>query len=224
MKVDVVTLFPEMVDLPLSYSIVKRAREDKFLKLGFLNPREFAEDKHKTVDQKPYGGGSGMLLMAEPFYKAIKKLSKKNSKVILLSPVGEVFKQEKALQLSKEKHIILVCAHYEGIDERISNYVHEKISIGDFILTGGEPAAVCVIDAITRLLKGVITDDSLKNESFNDNLLEAPQYTRPSVWRWHKVPEVLLSGDHEKIKKWRREESLRLTEKNRPDLLKNLKI
>jgi tRNA (guanine37-N1)-methyltransferase len=224
MKVDVVTLFPEMVDLPLSYSIVKRAREDKFLKLGFLNPREFAEDKHKTVDQKPYGGGSGMLLMAEPFYKAIKKLSKKNSKVILLSPVGEVFKQEKALQLSKEKHIILVCAHYEGIDERISNYVHEKISIGDFILTGGEPAAVCVIDAITRLLKGVIKDDSLRNESFNDNLLEAPQYTRPSVWRGHKVPEVLLSGDHEKIKKWRREESLRLTEKNRPDLLKNLKI
>jgi tRNA (guanine37-N1)-methyltransferase len=224
MKVDVVTLFPEMVDLPLSYSIVKRAREDRFLKLGFLNPREFAEDKHKTVDQKPYGGGSGMLLMAEPFYKAIKKLSKKNSKVILLSPVGEVFKQEKALQLSKEKHIILVCAHYEGIDERISNYVHEKISIGDFILTGGEPAAVCVIDAITRLLKGVIKDDSLRNESFNDNLLEAPQYTRPSVWRGHKVPEVLLSGDHEKIKKWRREESLRLTEKNRPDLLKNLKI
>jgi tRNA (guanine37-N1)-methyltransferase len=224
MKVDVITLFPEMVDLPLSYSIVKRAREDKFLKLGFLNPREFAEDKHKTVDQKPYGGGSGMLLMAEPFYKAIKKLSKKNSKVILLSPVGEVFKQEKALQLSKEKHIILVCAHYEGIDERISNYVHEKISIGDFILTGGEPAAVCVIDAITRLLKGVIKDDSLRNESFNDNLLEAPQYTRPSVWRGHKVPEVLLSGDHEKIKKWRREESLRLTEKNRPDLLKNLKI
>jgi tRNA (guanine37-N1)-methyltransferase len=224
MKVDVITLFPEMVDLPLSYSIVKRAREDKFLKLGFLNPREFAEDKHKTVDQKPYGGGSGMLLMAEPFYKAIKKLSKKNSKVILLSPVGEVFKQEKALQLSKEKHIILVCAHYEGIDERISNYVHEKISIGDFILTGGEPAAVCVIDAITRLLKGVIKDDSLRNESFNDNLLEAPQYTRPSVWRGHKVPEVLLSGDHEKIKKWRREESLRLTEKSRPDLLKNLKI
>lgn len=219
MKVDVITLFPEMVDLPLSYSIVKRAREDRLLKLGFLNPREFAVDRHKTVDQKPYGGGSGMLLMAEPFYKAIKKLSKKNSRVILLTPAGKVFNQKKALQLSKEKHIILVCAHYEGIDERISNYVDEKISIGDFILTGGEPAAVCIIDAVTRLLKGVIKADSLENESFNGNLLEAPQYTRPNVWRGHKVPDILLSGNHKKIEKWRKEESLKLTKKNRPDLL-----
>lgn len=223
MKIDVITLFPEAVDGPLSLSIVGRAREKGLLKLGFLNPRQFASDRHKTVDDKPYGGGSGMVLMAEPFYKAIKKLAGKNSHVILMSPRGKPFNQKKARELAGLKHLIIVCAHYEGIDERITDYIDEEISLGDFILTGGEPAAVCVADAVTRLIPGAIREDSLKTESFNDGLLEAPQYTRPAVWRRKKIPEVLLSGNHAAIDKWRREQALSLTAQRRPDLLEEFK-
>lgn len=220
MRIDVITLFPELVDLPLSQSIVGRARDAGILKLAFTNPREFAEDRHKSVDDKPYGGGRGMLMTAEPVYKALKKASGRGSYKILLSPRGNPFDQKKAEFLSRKKRVTLVCAHYEGLDERISGFVDEEISVGDFILTGGEPAAVCVIDAVARLLKGVIKEGSLKTESFNDGLLEAPQYTRPSVWRKLPVPPVLLSGNHAEIEKWRKEQALRITGERRPDLMK----
>lgn len=223
MRIDVVTLFPEAVDSPLSVSIIGRAREKRIVEIGFVNPRQFSRDKHKTVDDKPYGGGSGMLLMAEPFYKSVKKVAQKNSRVFLLSPRGKPFNQSKAVELSSLKHLIFVCAHYEGIDERIMCCIDEEISLGDFVLTGGEPAAVCVIDSVVRLLPGVISEDSLKNESFNNGLLEAPQYTRPAVWRRKKVPPVLLSGNHSKIEKWRREQAFEITAKRRPDLIKKFK-
>ncbi len=223
MRIDVVTLFPEAVDNPLSVSIVGRAREKKIVEMGFINPRQFSSDKHKTVDDKPYGGGSGMLLMAEPFYQSVKKVAQKNSRVFLLSPRGKPFNQSRAVELSLLEHLIFVCAHYEGIDERIMCCIDEEISLGDFVLTGGEPAAVCIIDSIVRLLPGVISRDSLKNESFNNGLLEAPQYTRPAVWRKKKVPSVLLSGNHSKIEEWRQKQSFDITAKRRPDLVKKFK-
>jgi len=223
MRIDLVTLFPQAVKALLEASVTGRAVKKGLVEIGYLNPREFAADKHKTVDDKPYGGGSGMLLMAEPFYLAVKKLKKKGSRVILLSPRGKVFNQQKAASLAALNHLILVCAHYEGIDERISCCVDEEISLGDFILTGGEPAAVCVADATIRLIPKVLNEGSLKNESFNDGLLEAPQYTRPAVWRRKKVPQVLLSGNHAEIEKWRQEQSLEVTAERRPDLLERFK-
>ena len=221
MKIDVITLFPGMVDGPLSESIVGRARKEKLLKLGFTNPRDFTEDSHRTVDGKLYGGGTGMLMMAEPVYKAIKKVKKKNSLVALLSPKGLTFNQEMAHKLAKKKHLIFICGHYEGIDDRIGKYADFELSIGDYVLTGGEPAAVAIIDAITRLLPGVLKkEDATENESFSFNRLEAPQYTRPGVWKRLKVPEVLLSGNHKLIEEWKRQESLKITRKIRPDLMK----
>lgn len=221
MRIDVVTLFPSMIDKPLSESIVGRARNEKRLVLGFSNPRDFTEDKHKTVDDKPYGGGTGMLMMAEPVYQALKKVKKKGALTVLFSPKGEKFDQNRAAELSRKKHLILICGHYEGIDERINEHVDLQLSIGDYVLTGGEPAAVVVIDAITRLLPGVLRkEDATVNETFSQGLLEAPHYTRPAVWRKHKVPDVLLSGNHKLISKWRQERSLELTGKKRPDLLK----
>lgn len=172
MKIDVVTLFPGMVDAPLSDSIVGRAREDKLLKLSFENPRDYTADKHKTVDDKMYGGGTGMLMKAEPVFKALEKVKKKNSFTVLLSPKGSVFNQKLALELAKKKHLIFICGHYEGIDDRISSCADMELSIGDYVLTGGEPAAVAVIDAITRLLPGVLKkEDATVNESFSLNLL-----------------------------------------------------
>jgi tRNA (guanine37-N1)-methyltransferase len=218
MKIDVVTIFPNEVDLALSYSIIKRARQNGLVEINFVNPRDFTKDKHKTVDDKPYGGGSGMVLMPDPLYKAIRKVKRKNSYVVLLTPRGRVYNQQIAEALSTKKHIIFVCAHYEGYDERIVKFVDDEISIGDFILTGGEPACICIIDSIVRLIDGVIKDDSKKNESFNNFLLEYPQYTRPSIWKKMKVPDVLLSGNHKEIEKWRREKSIEITKKRRPDL------
>jgi tRNA (guanine37-N1)-methyltransferase len=218
MKIDVVTIFPNEVDLALSYSIIKRARQNGLVEINFVNPRDFTKDKHKTVDDKPYGGGSGMVLMPDPLYKAIKKVKRKNSYVVLLTPRGRVYNQQIAEALSTKKHIIFVCAHYEGYDERIVKFVDDEISIGDFILTGGEPACICIIDSIVRLIDGVIKDDSRKNESFNNFLLEYPQYTRPAIWKKMKVPDVLLSGNHKEIEKWRREKSIEITKKRRPDL------
>ncbi len=221
MKIDVVTLFPGMVDTPLSDSIVGRAREDKLLSLGFENPRDFTLDKHKTVDDKMYGGGTGMLMKAEPVFKALEKVKQKDSFTILLSPKGVVFNQKTALALAKKKHLIFICGHYEGIDERISSYADMELSIGDYVITGGEPAAVVVIDAITRLLPGVLKkEDATINESFSFNLLEAPQYTRPEVWKDLKVPKVLLSGNHKFIEEWKKNSALEITKKIRPDLLK----
>jgi len=220
MRIDVVTLFPAMVDAPLSDSIVGRAREEGRLKLGFSNPRDFSGDRRGTVDDKPYGGGTGMVLMADPVYKALRKVSGKGSYIVVLTPKGARFDQRLALKLAKKKHLVLICGHYEGIDERINSFADLELSIGDYVLTGGEPAAVAVIDAVTRLLPGVLRKkDAAVNETFTEGLLEAPHYTRPGVWRRMKVPEVLLSGNHKLISEWRRSAAKALTGKKRPDLL-----
>jgi tRNA (guanine37-N1)-methyltransferase len=219
MRVDAVTLFPGMIDAPLSESIVGRARAEGFLELGFVNPRDFTEDRHRTVDDKPYGGGTGMLMMAEPVYRAVKKVQKKTSFVILLTPKGRKFDQAAALELAKKKHLIFICGHYEGIDERITPLADMELSIGDYVLTGGEPAAVAVIDAVTRLIPGVLKkSDATVNETFTGGLLEAPHYTRPGVWRGKKVPEALLSGNHKLIAEWRASMAAKLTGAARPDL------
>lgn len=221
MRVDVVTLFPAMVDVPLSDSIVGRARGEGRLELGFTNPRDFSGDRRGTVDDKPYGGGTGMVMMAEPVYQAVRKVKKRNSYVIVLTPKGERFDQRLALKLAAKKHLIFICGHYEGMDERVNSLADLELSIGDYVLTGGEPAAVAVIDAVARLLPGVLRKkDAAVNETFTEGLLEAPHYTRPCVWRGMKVPEVLLSGDHGRIAGWRKAAAEALTGERRPDLLK----
>jgi len=218
-RIDAVTLFPGMIDVPLSESIVGRARQEGFLELGFANPRDFTEDRHRTVDDKPYGGGTGMLMMAEPVYKALKSVRKKGSCVILLTPKGRRFDQKLALELAKKKHLVFICGHYEGIDERVTPLADLELSIGDYVLTGGEPAAVAVIDAVTRLIPGVLKkSDATVNETFTEGLLEAPHYTRPAVWRGKKVPQELVSGNHKLIAEWRRAQAEALTGKARPDL------
>ena len=220
MKIDVITAFEEMIDQTLSHSIVGRARKAGIIKLGTLSPRQFAEDKHKTIDDRPYGGGPGMLMKAEPLYQAISKLRKKTSYVILTSPRGQVFSQSLAKKLAKKRHLIFVCGHYEGIDARIYPEVDLEVSLGDFILTGGELAACVMIDAVTRLQKGTFKKEGVtSSESFEENLLEAPQYTRPEVWRGRKVPAVLLNGNHKEIEAWKREQALQLTKQLRHDLL-----
>ena len=219
MRVDAVTLFPEMIDRPLSESIVGRARTEGFLELGFVNPRDFTEDRHRTVDDKPYGGGTGMVMMAEPVYRALKKVRKKNSFVILLTPKGRRFDQAAALELAEKKHLVFISGHYEGIDERVTPLADMELSIGDYVLTGGEPAAVVVIDAVARLIPGVLKkDDATVNETFTGGLLEAPHYTRPGVWRGKAVPPALLSGNHKLIAEWRSGTARELTAKERPDL------
>jgi tRNA (guanine37-N1)-methyltransferase len=219
MRVDAVTLFPGMIDAPLSESIVGRARAEGFLELGFVNPRDFTEDRHRTVDDKPYGGGTGMVMMAEPVFRALKKVRKKNSFVILLTPKGRKFDQAAALELAKKKHLIFICGHYEGIDERVTPLADLQLSIGDYVLTGGEPAAVAVIDAVTRLIPGVLKKgDATVNETFTGGLLEAPHYTRPAIWRGSKVPAELVSGNHKLIAEWRGKQAAELTGKHRPDL------
>ena len=220
MKIDVITAFEEMIDQTLSHSIVGRARKAGIIKLGTLSPRQFAEDKHKTIDDRPYGGGPGMLMKAEPLYQAISKLRKKTSYVILTSPRGQVFNQELAKKLAKKCHLIVVCGHYEGIDARIYPEVDLEVSLGDYILTGGELAACVMIDAITRLQRGTFKKEDVTSlESFEGHLLEAPQYTRPEVWRGRKVPAVLLNGNHKEIEAWKHEQALQITKQLRPDLL-----
>lgn len=220
MKIDVITAFEEMIDQTLSHSIVGRARKAGIIKLGTLSPRQFAEDKHKTIDDRPYGGGPGMLMKAEPLYQAISKLRKKTSYVILTSPRGQVFNQELAKKLAKKRHLIVVCGHYEGIDARIYPEMDLEVSLGDYILTGGELAACVMIDAITRLQRGTFKKEDVTSlESFEGHLLEAPQYTRPEVWRGRKVPAVLLNGNHKEIEAWKHEQALQITKQLRPDLL-----
>ena len=220
MKIDVITAFEEMIDQTLSHSIVGRARKAGIIKLGTLSPRQVAEDKHKTIDDRPYGGGPGMLMKAEPLYQAISKLRKKTSYVILTSPRGQVFNQELAKKLAKKRHLIVVCGHYEGIDARIYPEVDLEVSLGDYILTGGELAACVMIDAITRLQRGTFKKEDVTSlESFEGHLLEAPQYTRPEVWRGRKVPAVLLNGNHKEIEAWKHEQALQITKQLRPDLL-----
>jgi len=222
MRFSVVTLFPEMVDAPLSASIVGRARERGLVRVDYVNPRDFSQDRHRTVDDRPYGGGPGMLMMAEPLYQAVKKAKGRTGYTVLLSPHGRRFDQKTARRLAKKKHLVLVCGHYEGVDHRIVSKIDEELSIGDFILTCGEIGAAAVADCVTRLVPGVFVKEGVaENESFSDGLLEAPQYTRPAVWRRLKVPPVLMGGNHKEIEKWRREQSLKLTKQLRPDLLQS---
>lgn len=220
MRIKVLSLFPKMFDGILNESIIKRAIVDKKVNIDVIDLRSYSKDKHNKVDDTIYGGGAGMLIKCEPVFDAIDDLKTKNTKVIMLSPDGVKYNQEKAYELSKEKNIILLCGHYEGFDERINTVVDEKISIGDYVLTGGEIPAMAIIDSVTRLLPGVINEESHLNDSFNNDLLDYPQYTKPQEYRGMKVPDVLLSGDHKKIDEWRREEQIKKTKKQRPDLLK----
>lgn len=222
LRVDIVTLFPPMFEGPLGRSIVGRAREGGVLDLGFVNPRDFVKDRHRTVDDRPYGGGAGMVLMAEPLYQAVRKVRTRGAKVILLSPQGRCFDQKLARSLSKERHLVLICGHYEGVDERVQGFVDMELSIGDFVLTGGEIPAMAVVDAVARLLPGVLAKvDATVRESFTGGLLDYPQFTRPRVWRGKKVPDVLLGGNHARIETWRREQALAATRRKRPKLVKN---
>ncbi len=221
MKIDVLTLFPKMFNGFKSESIIKKAITDNKVSIELINFRDFSDDKHKKVDDVPYGGGRGMLLACQPIFDAIKSVKTDQSKVVMLSPQGEKFNQQIARELSHEKHIIFVCGHYEGFDERIHKLVDLELSIGDYILTGGELPAMVVIDAVTRLIPGVIKEESYENESFSENLLDYPSYTKPREYDGEKVPDVLLSGDHKEIEKWRKEKQVEVTIKKRPDLLSN---
>lgn len=222
MKIDILTLFPKMFKGPFDESIIKRAQKKGLASIKIHNLRKWAKDKYKTVDERPFGGGAGMVLMIEPIDNALKELRKKESRVILLTPQGRVFNQKMAQKLSKEKHLIFICGRYEGVDERIrENLVDEEISIGDYVLTGGELPTMVAVDALVRLIPGVLKKpEAIKNESFSlESPLECPQYTRPANFKGWKVPEVLLSGDHKKIAEWRKKKSLERTKKKRPDLL-----
>ena len=219
MKFSVLTLFPEMFST-LDESIIGRAKENKLIDIKLINIRDFSKDKHKKVDDTPYGGGAGMVMMPDVVYDAYKSINDKKAKVIYLSPQGKVFNQSKVQELSKEKHLILLCGHYEGIDQRvIDEIVDEEISIGDYVLTGGELPAMVLIDSISRYVEGVLSKESTEEESFSNGLLEYPQYTRPEIFLGKEVPEVLKSGHHENINKWRNEKSLEITRVKRPDLL-----
>ncbi len=218
MKIDILTLFPEMFDGFLNTSIIKRAIDNNYVDIKVHNFRDYSLDKHKRVDDYPYGGGAGMVLMCEPIFRAIESLKTKDTITIMLTPSGELFKQETAINLSNKKHIILLCGHYEGFDERIKTIVDMELSIGEYVLTGGEVPAMVITDAITRLIPGVITKESLDSESFTDNLIDYPNYTRPEEFRGMKVPEVLLSGHHKNIENYRKEERIKSTN----DYVKNI--
>ena len=220
MKIDVLTLFPDMFNNIFNESIIKRAVNNNLVEINIHNIRDYSKDPHKKVDDTPYGGGSGMVLMCQPIFDAVKSLRSDNSKVILLTPSGKLYKQSVAFNLSHEKHLILICGHYEGFDERIKSICNMEISIGDYILTGGEVPAMVIIDSVTRLIDGVIKKESYECDSFTDNLLDYPTYTKPRIYEGLEVPLVLVNGDHDKISKWRRKEQIEITKKNRPDLLK----
>ena len=220
MRIDILTLFPNMFEGVFAESIIKRAIDDKKVSINIVDFREYSEDPHKKVDDTPYGGGAGMVLTPQPIFSCVEKLKKQNSKVILLTPDGKQYKQKMAYDLGKEKHLIIICGHYEGFDERIRSLADEEISIGDYVLTGGEIPAMVLVDSIVRLLPGVINEQSHIEDSFNNNyLLDYPTYTKPRVFKGMEVPEVLLSGNHAKIASWRKEESLKKTKERRPDLI-----
>lgn len=224
MQFDVLTLFPEMFNC-LNESILGRAIEKDLININLINIRDFSKDKHKKVDDTPYGGGAGMVIKPDVVYDAYQSVKDENAKVIYMSPQGKVLNQEKVKSLSKEQHLILLCGHYEGIDQRvIDEIVDEEISIGDYVLTGGEIPAMVLIDSVSRYIEGVISSESTNEESFSNNLLEYPQYTRPEVFNGVQVPEILKSGHHENINKWRRAESLKNTYKKRPELLKDVEL
>ena len=220
MRIDVLTLFPDMFDGVFNESIIKRAIDDKKVEINLINFRDYTLDPHNKVDDTPYGGGAGMVLSCQPIFDCVKSIRTDDSKVIMLTPSGKVYKKKIAYDLSKEKHLILLCGHYEGFDERIKSICDMEISIGDYVLTGGEIPAMILIDSITRLIPGVINERSHIEDSFNEHfLLDYPSYTKPAVYEGMEVPEVLLSGDHKKIDEYRYQESLRITRENRPDLL-----
>ncbi len=224
MQINVLTLFPEMFSGILNESILKRAQENKKAQISVYDMRNWTHDARKTVDDKPFGGGPGMVIKPEPVYEACDDLCKKKSYVVLLTPQGEKFDQKIAQELSAKKRILLICGHYEGFDERIRKIADREISIGDYVLTGGEIPAMVVIDSVVRLIPGVLGEESsLEDESFNNGLLEYPHYTRPRVFRNMKVPQVLLSGDHKKIEQWRSKQSLKRTQEKRKDLLREEK-
>lgn len=225
MTIDVLTLFPAMFAGPLDVSIVQRARTAGLLDLRIHNLRDWTHDRHKTVDDKPFGGGPGMVLKPEPLFEAVESLAGENTRVILMTPAGRTFNQAKAQELSQQEHLLFICASYEGVDERVVEaLVDEEISIGDFVLTNGGLPAMMVIDAVTRLIPGALGhDESATEESFSHGLLEYPHYTRPAEFRGMKVPEILLSGHHAEIEKWRAEQAKLRTLQRRPDLLDNLK-
>ena len=227
MKIDILTLFPEICRAPLSESMMKRAQENKIVDLRIHNLRDWTTDKHHIVDDAPFGGGQGMVMKPEPIFAAVEELQQsaiknQKSKIILMSPGGRRLDQKLTTELSKESHLIVICGHYEGVDHRvIEQIVDLEISIGDYVLTNGAIAAVVLVDAVARLLPGVLGhEQSAHDDSFSAGLLEAPQYTRPAEFRGWKIPEVLLSGNHAEIAKWRKEQALKRTKQNRPDLLR----
>ena len=219
MKIDILTLFPAMFDGFVNESIIKRAIASNKVIINIHNIRDYSKDPHKKVDDYAFGGGAGMVLMPQPIFDAVDALKSNDSKVILMTPQGIKYNQKMAYELTNEKHLIIICGHYEGFDERIRSIVDMEISIGDFVLTGGEIPAMAISDSIIRLIDGVIEKDSHINDSFNDNLLDYPVYSHPSEFRGMKVPEVLLSGHHANIAKYRLEEQLKRTKERRPDLL-----
>ena len=220
MIIDILTLFPSMFEGFINESIIKRAIDEEKVQINIHNIRDYSPFSNRQVDDYQFGGGSGMVLMCEPIFNAIEAIKKEDSIVIMLTPSGKVYKQSEAVKLKEYKHLILLCGHYEGFDERIKTIVDMEYSIGDYVLTGGELPAMVITDSIVRLIDGVITDGSLESESFTDNLLDYPVYTRPAVFRGMKVPEILLSGHHENINKYRLEERKRVTKEKRNDLVK----
>ena len=219
MKIDILTLFPKMFEGFLSESIIKRALDNKKVEINIHDIRDYSNDPHKRVDDYSIGGGAGMVLMPQPIFDAVEALRKENTMVIMMTPQGERYTQEKAYTLTKQKHLIIICGHYEGFDERIRTLVDLELSIGDYVLTGGEIPSMAITDSIVRLLDGVIEKESHINDSFNNNLLDYPVYTKPNNFRGMEVPEILFSGHHENIKKWRLEEQIKRTKERRPDLL-----
>ena len=224
MQFDVLTLFPEMFEIT-KQSILGKAQEKNLIKINTINIRDFSKNKHKKVDDTPYGGGAGMVIMPDVVYRAYKSIQTKNAKVIYMSPQGKTLNQEKVMELSKQEHLIILCGHYEGIDQRvIDKIVDEEISIGDYVLTGGELPAMVLIDSVSRYVENVLTQESIKEETFSQGLLEYPQYTRPEIFEGKEVPQVLLSGHHKNISDWRKEQSIKITFLKRPDLLKKYKL
>ena len=219
MKISIMTLFPSMFEGFINTSIISRAKANNIVEIECIDIRDFALDRFKHVDDTPYGGGAGMVLTCQPIFDCVESLKTKDSKVILLTPDGIPYKQGTAYNLSKEKHLIFICGHYEGFDERIRSLCDLQLSIGDYVLTGGELASMVITDSIVRLLPGVIEEESHKNDSFNNNLLDYPTYTKPRNFRGMEVPEVLLSGNHKRIEEYRRLESIKKTQNRRPDLL-----
>ena len=218
MRIDILTLFPNLFEGAFTESIIKRTIEKGLVTINIHNFRDYTNDPHGNVDDTPFGGGAGMVLACQPIFDCVNSIKTDESKVILMTPRGRTYNQSMAVDLSHEKHLIIICGHYEGFDERIRSLCDMEISIGDYVLTGGEIPAMILVDSITRLLDGAITSDSLSCESFTDNLLDYPVYTKPRVYNNMEVPEILLSGDHKKIDDYRLEERKRITRENRPDL------